>query len=122
VTRIKSLLFVATITCATASAPEARAQGRPAWCGSQASMNLAERTICETRSLWDLDDQLNIIYRGALHSVGAERARLQRSQQDWVRVTRNGCNGDDICLTDVYERRIDVVRRIDNRGHMNPHE
>jgi uncharacterized protein len=54
--------------------------------------------------------------------AGAERARLQKSQQDWVRVTRNGCNADDSCLEDVYMRRIDVVRRIDNRGHMNPNE
>jgi uncharacterized protein len=48
------------------------------------------------------------------------RSRLVRSQEDWVRVTRNGCNEDDTCLTDVYERRIDILRRIDNRGSIEP--
>ena len=114
------LVLVGTIFLGSAAA--AQAQGRPSWCSSQASFNLSERTICETRRLWDLDDQVNIIYEGALKSVGGERARLQRSQQDWVRVTRNGCNADDSCLEDVYMRRIDVLRRIDNRGHLNPNE
>ena len=81
---------------------------------------MAERTICATRSLWDLDYQLNIIYQSALSSVGAERSRLVRSQEDWVRVTRNGCNEDDTCLADVYERRIAILRSIDNRGSIEP--
>jgi uncharacterized protein len=113
------LVVASTIFLGSAAA---QAQSRPSWCRSQASFNLAEQTICETRRLWDLDEQLNLIYEGALTSVGGERARLQRSQQDWVRVTRNGCNADDTCLEDVYSRRIDVLRRIDNRGHMNPNE
>ena len=37
-----------------------------------------------------------------------------------MRVTRNGCNDDDICLTDVYQRRIAIVRSIDNRGSIEP--
>lgn len=72
--------------------------------------------------MWDKDYQLTIIYEGALNSVGREMSRLQHSQQDWLRVTRNGCNADDTCLDDVYDRRIDTLRRIDNRGFMNPNE
>ena len=120
-----SLVVASTILVAGTillGAATAQAQSRPSWCRSQASFNLAEQTICETRRLWDLDEQVNLIYEGALKSVGGERARLVRSQQDWVRVTRNGCNADDSCLEDVYLRRIDVLRRIDNRGHMNPNE
>jgi uncharacterized protein len=103
-----------------ASVAPVQAQSRPHWCSSQGSMNAAERTICATRSLWSLDDQLNIIYQSALNSVGNERARLVRSQEDWVRVTRNECNDDDTCLRDVYDRRIAIVRSIDNRGSIEP--
>jgi uncharacterized protein len=103
-----------------ASVGQAQAQGRPHWCNSQGGLNMAERTICATRSLWDLDYQLNIIYQSALNSVGAERSRLVRTQEDWVRVTRNGCNEDDTCLADVYERRIAILRSIDNRGSIEP--
>jgi uncharacterized protein len=100
----------------------AQAESRPSWCRSQGSLNLAEQTVCDTPRLWGLDYQLNIIYRGALSSVGSQRGRLEASELDWLRVTRNGCNADDSCLDDVYARRIDVLRRIDNRGYMNPNE
>ena len=99
-----------------------QAQSQPSWYRSQQSLNLAEQTVCGTQRLWDLDHQLTIIYQGALNSVGSQRGRLEASQSDWLRVTRNGCNSDDSCLDDVYGRRIDVLRRIDNRGHMNPNE
>jgi hypothetical protein len=103
-----------------ASVAQVQAQGRPSWCNSQGSLNAAERTVCATRSLWDLDYQLTLIYQSALNSVGSQRARLRRTQEDWVRVTRNGCNDDDTCLADVYERRISIVRSIDNRGSIEP--
>jgi uncharacterized protein YecT (DUF1311 family) len=121
-TMIKAAALVASTVGVIflASATHVQAQGRPSWCGSQESLNPAERTICQTRALWDLDYQMNIIYQSALQSVGGERSRLQRSQEDWVRVTRNGCNEDDDCLRDVYERRIAIVRSIDNRGSIEP--
>jgi uncharacterized protein len=121
VINLRPLLALSTGAFLVASMVGAQAQGRPSWCNSQ-NLNLAESTICATQTLWDLDYQVNIIYQSALNSVGSERPRLQRSQQDWVRVTRNGCNADDSCLEDVYGRRIDTLRRIDNRGHMNPNE
>ena len=107
-----------------ASAPQAQtpaqAQARPPWCSTQKSLNAAERTICASQSLSQLDNQLSMIFTSALKSVGKERARLQKSQADWVRVTRNGCNDDDICLAEVYQRRIAIVRSIDNRGSIEP--
>jgi uncharacterized protein YecT (DUF1311 family) len=118
-----SLLVVSAAAAALfASGTDVQAQGRPSWCRAQENLNLAEATICSTRSLWDKDYQLTIIYESALDSVGRERSRLQHSQQDWLRVTRNGCNADDTCLDEVYDRRIDTLRRIDNRGYMNPNE
>ena len=103
-----------------ASATQAQTPARPAWCSTQKNLNAAERTICASQSLSQLDNQLSLIFASALKSVGKERARLQKSQADWVRVTRNGCNDDDICLTDVYQRRIAIVRSIDNRGSIEP--
>jgi uncharacterized protein len=120
----KALLIAICAAAASllASATDVRAQSRPSWCSSGESLNLPERTICSTRGLWDKDSQLNMIYKSALSSVGKEKARLEKSEEDWLRVTRNGCNSDDSCLADVYDRRIDTLRRIDNRGHMNPNE
>ena len=63
---------------------------------------------------------MSLIFASALKSVGKQRARLQKTQADWIRVTRNGCNDDDSCLTDVYQRRIAIVRSIDNRGSIEP--
>jgi hypothetical protein len=120
----KSFLFLVSAAAVSlfGSGTDAQAQGRPSWCRSQGSLNLAEETVCSTRRLWDKDYQLTLIYQSALDSVGGERSRLQRSELDWLRVTRNGCNSDDICLEEVYDRRIDTLRRIDNRGYMNPNE
>jgi uncharacterized protein len=120
----KAFLFLVSAAAVSlfAAGMDAQAQGRPSWCRSQERLNLAEATVCSTRSLWDKDYQLTIIYQSALDSVGPERSRLEHSQLDWLRVTRNGCNSDDTCLDDVYDRRIDTLRRIDNRGHMNPNE
>jgi len=99
---------------------QTEAQARPAWCGTQKEMNAAERTVCADASLGALDDQLTMIYESALKSVGSERAKLQKTQEDWIRVTRNGCNDDNTCLRDVYDRRISIVRSIDNRGSIEP--
>lgn len=119
---IKASLIAASVLGVSllASATQAQTPARPSWCSTQKSLNAAERTICASQSLGDLDNQLSMIFAGALKSVGKERARLQKSQADWVRVTRNGCNDDDICLTDVYQRRIAIVRSIDNRGSIEP--
>ena len=99
---------------------QTEAQARPAWCATQKEMNAAERTVCADASLGALDDQLTMIYESALKSVGSERAKLQKTQEDWIRVTRNGCNDDNTCLRDVYDRRISIVRSIDNRGSIEP--
>ena len=116
-----AVLGVSLLAMAMATArAQDQSQARPSWCGTQKSLNAAERTICASQSLSDLDNQLSTIFASALKSVGKERARLQKTQADWVRVTRNGCNDDDICLTDVYQRRIAIVRSIDNRGSIEP--
>ena len=42
---------------------KALAQSPPPWCNTSGRLNPAERTICYTRSLWNLDDTLNLSYR-----------------------------------------------------------
>ena len=94
------------------------AQARPSWRGEQASLNAAEDTICSTRSLWGLDDQLNNSYQSALDVVSArDRSRLQSSQRDWLRA-RNGCGASVGCLRTVYGDRIRSLDAIVNRGGM----
>jgi uncharacterized protein len=115
--------FAAALVLALAALPlgpsvRAFAQNHPSWCDEQSSLNAAERAVCGTRSLWLLDDVLNNAYQSALRAVGNERAALQQSQRDWVRVARNGCGPDIQCLTAVYERRIEVLEAIARRGSM----
>jgi uncharacterized protein len=101
------------------STPGAWALGNhPDWCDEQGSKNAAEAAICRTRSLWVLDDNLNVAYQEALAAVGGQRGQLQGGQREWVRVTRNGCGSDIACLTAVYNRRISVLDGITRRGRM----
>ncbi len=116
----KAFLIAVCAIGSLMSAAPADAQSRPSWCSTQKNQNAAERTICAKQDLWPLDAQLSLIFASALKSVGKERGQLQKSQADWIRVTRNGCNDDDSCLQDVYQRRIDIVRSIDNRGSIAP--
>jgi uncharacterized protein len=125
-TRINPFSRLATVAplaataflCGSVMAAQAQ-ENRPTWCGSQSSLNLAEQTICSTRSLWNLDGQLTLIYDGALNDVGSEKARLEASEKRWI-ASRDACGINVVCLTDKYQSRIEQVRNIDNRGHMNP--
>lgn len=107
-TKVRLVLFLATGAFLFGSSPGAWALGNhPEWCDEQGSKNAAERTICATRSLWVLDDNLNVAYEEALQR--GNQAQLQSSQRDWIRVSRNGCGADVACLTAVYNRRIHVL-------------
>jgi uncharacterized protein len=86
-----------------ASMGAALAASKPGWCTSQHSFNAAERTICATPSLWDLDHQLNVAYEAALRrKQGAQRSQLQDGQRHWLSATRNGCGANVGCLTQAY--------------------
>ena len=90
--------------------PSSSAARQPEWCDSQDKQNRTERTICGSQELWELDNRLNGYYRQALHNGDT----TQSAQRDWVRVTRNGCGGDEECLIDVYRRRINAIRPLGN--------
>jgi uncharacterized protein len=111
-------MVLATGVLLFGSMERAQAQNHPEWCDQQSSKNAAERAVCANRSLWVLDDNLNVAYQEAQQRARADRARIQSSQRDWIRVTRNGCGGDVACLRAVYNRRIEVLEGIARRGHM----
>ena len=115
----KSLMLAALsgAILATWVAP-ASAQERPDWCSEQSRKNDAEWTICSTRSLWDLEDNLNNSYRVAMRELPpSQQSILKSSQGDWLRGTRNDCGSDVACLRQAYRSRIDTLQDVASRGH-----
>jgi uncharacterized protein len=96
----------------------ASAQVRPDWCNEQNSKNDAEWTICSTRALWDLEDNLNNSYRVAMRELPpSQQGILKSSQGDWLRETRNACGSDVACLRGAYRGRINTLQDVASRGH-----
>ena len=80
------------------SIPPALTGDRRPWCGS-ASLNAAERTICGSDTLANLDAAMEAVY-GALRAAPGDG-----SQNDWL-LRRNECGGDEACIAAAYLRRI----------------
>jgi uncharacterized protein len=111
------LAALATATLVTSIAP-ASAQERPDWCNEASRKNDAEWTICSTRSLWDLEDQLNASYRVAMRELPpSQKQILTSSQADWLRETRNACGSDVACLRGAYRGRVNTLQDVASRGH-----
>ena len=92
-----------------ASGYAASAASKPGWCTTQHDFNSAERTICATPSLWELDHQLNVAYQAALQSKqGAQRTELQNGQRHWLSSTRNACGANVGFQTYVGKLRLDT--------------
>ncbi|HLH88059.1 MAG TPA: lysozyme inhibitor LprI family protein [Xanthobacteraceae bacterium] len=115
----KSLILAALggAILATSVAP-ASAQERPDWCNEQSRKNDAEWTICQNRSLWDLEDNLNNSYRVAMRELPpSQQGILRSSQADWLRGTRDDCGSDVACLRQAYRSRINTLQDVASRGH-----
>jgi uncharacterized protein len=92
---------------------------QPPWCSEGGSKNAAERTICATRSLWNLDDTLNLSYAFAKDRLpAAEKRILESSQLNWLRGTRDACGSDVGCLAEAMRSRSATLDDINNRGHL----
>jgi uncharacterized protein len=90
----------------------------PPWCGQGGRKNAAELTVCRTRSLWHVDDTLNLSYAFAMDRLSpAQKRILESSQADWLRETRNPCGSDVRCLHKAYQARMNTLDDINNRGH-----
>jgi uncharacterized protein len=79
---------------------EERAHGAhrtPSWCNSQDTFNRAERTVCDSALLSELDLKLSEVYQRSNASI--------ESQRRWV-ARRNDCGSSERCLASVYEERI----------------
>ena len=80
-----------------APAPVPAADRRP-WCGA-ARLNPAERTICGSDTLANLDAAMQAVY-GALRAAPGDG-----SQNAWL-LRRNECGADEACIAAAYLRRI----------------
>src|SRR5215470_14206060 len=112
-----ALILACVIGALTAmSSGAALAQSAPPWCNTRARLNPAERTICYTRSLWNLDDTLNLSYTFARERLsGGQRGQLEASQANWLRETRDACETDVRCLAREIQHRINTLDDINNR-------
>ena len=91
----------------------------PPWCSEGGSKNPAERTICRTEALWNLDDTLNLSYAFAHDRLpAAQKKILESSQANWLRETRNACATDVACLAREMRARMSTLDDINNRGHL----
>jgi uncharacterized protein YecT (DUF1311 family) len=72
--------------------------------------NDAEREICSSVSLSDLDRQLSSLYRctSAATTSDDQKAYLRAGQLAWMR-TRNSCGNDSSCIATHYNHRIEEI-------------
>lgn len=70
----------------------------------------AEKTICNTKQLSNLDELLDASYKKALASTSAKSA-LKAAQTDWLVMERDTCEDVD-CLKSVYTSRIAVLNEM----------
>lgn len=69
----------------------------------------AEKMICASPELSQLDAELQKAYAGALAHVEREsRTNLVREQRNWIAYVRNACR-DKECLRSVYRSRISLL-------------
>jgi uncharacterized protein len=92
-----ALTIVAGLTAAEAATPTFGCKGR---------LNAAERAICGSHRLADLDRRLSRQY-WALHAAlpRADRKALRKDQRAWLAV-RNGCGDSEYCLESEYLDRM----------------
>ena len=96
--RIAALRDAAVATDLDDPVVEAPLAERRPWCGAS-RLNEAERTVCGSETLANLDAAMEAVY-GALRAAPGDR-----SQNDWL-ARRNDCGADEACIAAAYLRRI----------------
>lgn len=91
----------------TVATPAERA--RPSFdCGK--AMEQAEKLVCASQELSELDEELQAAYAGALrHILPYWKRDLVKEQRNWVQYVRNVCM-DSACLRGAYTARIPLLR------------
>ena len=71
-----------------------------------------EKTICDTRSLNDLDVEMAVRFDilKDLLPMG-NRTKMQEDQEAWLK-DRRACGTDVACLTAAYEGRLKILRAV----------
>ena len=87
---------------------------QPSWCRGSASLNLAERTICDNYELGRLDDRLNVTFKKTGNAVTAGQ------QRDWRVFKRDACGSNTFCHSRVMQERISELERIAQRAASRP--
>lgn len=78
----------------------------------QKASNGAERLICSSQQLAELDVQMSQTYRDYLGSVEAgQRSETKQEQGSWVRQVRNACASVD-CMASAYQARIEEMQAV----------
>lgn len=80
---------------------------RPSFDCAKASLD-AERMVCGSTPLARLDQSMALAYQAALRKTGTAED-LRDSQLAWLRARRNICV-DELCLMDVYTRRLEQLQ------------
>ena len=78
---------------------------QPYWCNQQGNHNSAEAAVCDTPSLWSLDNALRTAYDRARSDSPVHAGGVRDSQRGWLQF-RNQCGYDVNCLTGRYQQRI----------------
>ena len=71
-----------------------------------------EKTVCDTRSLNDLDVEMAVRFDilKDLLPMG-NRTKMQEDQESWLK-DRRACGTDVACLTAAYEGRLKILRSV----------
>lgn len=78
---------------------------QPYWCNQQGNHNSAEAAVCDTPSLWSLDNTLRTAYDRARSDSPVHSGGIRDSQKGWL-LFRNQCGHDVNCLNGRYRERI----------------
>ncbi len=76
------------------------------------SQTIVEKTICQDRSLSELDTQLGQIYTEITQSLSRRDVEeVKKEQLAWLKTRTSSCSGiDAICLQKVYAHRIESLK------------
>lgn len=81
----------------------------------------AERTVCASRTLRRMDQEIAIQYRNVRRQLRSERVSQAfiREQRAWLR-SRNNCRRDRACLDTMYRVRLaELDRQVEPRARYN---
>jgi uncharacterized protein len=71
--------------------------------------NAVENTVCANKSLYELDAQMGVVYRGLMKVSADAKSELKTLQRQWLN-TRGECTDDVSCLEHRYSEHLQVLK------------